>query len=962
MSQPGALLFTDVVDSTRITEAIGDAAMARHWATHDRAARDLLPAWRGREIDKSDGFFSLFEQAADAVGYALEYHRSLSRLQLPFKARAGIHVGPVTIRRNPDADVEQGAKPVEVDGLAKLIAARLMSVAQGGRTLISGDTNRALGQQAAPRCRSHGYWRLQGIAEPLEVIEVQDGDGTFAPPPDGPKGYRVAKTKDGVWSPVRDIGTNIPSEPDRFVGRDRALDDLAGLFEGGARVVSVHGMGGTGKTRLARRYGRVCIGSYPGGVWFCDLSQARSIDGVASATAQGVGVTLGSGDPVEQLTHVIAARERCLLILDNFEQVVDTAEDTVGRWLRGAKHADFLVTTRTRLGVPGERTLDLDPLPMTDACALFLDRAQAVRHDYQPDDKAISAIQQLVLMLDGLPLAIELAAARVRVMSPQSMLARMHDRFDVLKSRTTRPHRQSTLRAAFDWSWNLLPDVERAALAQLSVFRGGFTIESATEVVDVEPALDLSRSTDLLEGLVDKSFVRMVAPDRFDMLESVREYASEQLRTPGVFSGSGTRCSTLIEERHCRYFADRGPRFDAQRATTELENLVVACRRSVARDDSDSAAHTLNGAWSAIEMRGPYRFGVELAESVTTMETLSGRARVEAELISGAALHVVGRIAEALNRLTAAASGARAEGDAGLEARALKVLGEIQARSGQLAEASASFDRALTLTVASSDPSRECALRNALGQFCEARGRLREAGEHYETGLRLARAVGNRKWEGGSAGNLGQFHANQGRLKEARPLYEDAARIAHELGNRQWEANTRCNLGLLHFSEGRFDAAEAELQSALLASRETGHVQVQSVVLCNLGLVAEALGNAQGALASIEAALRLACDGGDRRAEGQFLGYLGLIRARQRDFARAFGNLTSGESLLRGVDDQISLGILLCARAQAEHLAGRTEQARLALREAESISSRFADVEADSEFGRALKEAEAFLT
>ena len=961
MSQPGALLFTDVVDSTRIHQALGDAAMAQQWLVHDRVARDLLREWRGREIDKSDGLFLLFAHAADAVGYALAYHEALSRLDPPFKARAGIHVGSVILRRNPDSDIAYGAKALEVDGLSVVVASRLMSIAGGGQTLISSAAYQALGAETPHRIQSRGHWRLKGIAEPLEVHEVENANESVVLPPDSPKAYRVAKTRDGVWAPVRDIATNVAAERDSFVGRARALQDLAALFERDARVVSVHGMGGTGKTRLARRYGRVCLGEYPGGVWFCDLSQARSVDGVAFATALGVGVTLGRGDPVEQLARVISARGRCLLILDNFEQVVDAAEETIGRWLGGSQQAHFLVTTRARLGIEGEQLLDLDPLPITEASTLFIHRAEAVQHGYRPDGEALSAIRELVRTLDGLPLAIELAAARIRVMSPATMLTRMHKRFDVLKSRTGRVPRQSTLRTAFDWSWDLLPDRERAALAQLSVFRGGFTIESTASVLEASRALDLAGATDLLEGLADNSFIRLASPDRFEVNESVREYASEQLRAPGAFCGSGPHCSEVVEERHARYFAKMGPRFDAPRAIQELENLVVACRHSIEMGDSVAAASTLNGAWTAIEMRGPYRLAIELSASVKAMADCRGQAQAETDVVRGAALLLCGKSEEASDALVSAVANARAAGEGELEARALKLIGEMHARSGHIEEAAMSFDRALELTLASPDRTRECSLRNALGQFCESRGKLREAREHYETALRLAHERGDRWWQGGSAGNLGQFHANQGRLREARPLYEEAASIARELGNRQWEANTRCNLGLLHFSQGRLEEAELELESALQASREMGHVHAQSMVLCNLGLVADASGDAPRALGLIESALRLAREGGNRQAEGQFLGYLGLIRARQRDFAMALEELSTGESLLRSVDDRLSLGILLCARAQAEHLAGDGDRALEALRAAESIASELVDVEEDSELRRALKECRVLL-
>ena len=209
MSTLRALLLTDVVDSTKLTETLGDAAMAGLWIAHDRAARDLLPAWRGREIDKTDGMLLLFESAADALGYVLAYHRALAALGLPFKARAGLHVGPVTLRMNTPDDIARGAKPVEVDGLALPVAARVMSVALGGQTLLSADARLALGV-TPQRAQSHGHWRLQGVADPVELFEVGDADAPFVAPPDAAKAYRVVRQGE-LWVPLREVKHSLPA-------------------------------------------------------------------------------------------------------------------------------------------------------------------------------------------------------------------------------------------------------------------------------------------------------------------------------------------------------------------------------------------------------------------------------------------------------------------------------------------------------------------------------------------------------------------------------------------------------------------------------------------------------------------------------------------------------------------------------------------------------------------------------
>ena len=746
----------------------------------------------------------------------------------------------------------------------------------------------------------------------------------------------------------------VPAARDSFVGRQDPLQLLARKFEDGARLVSVLGMGGTGKTRLVTRFAWTWLGDYPGGVWFCDLSQARTVDGIHSAVAQGLDVPLGKTDPVVQLAHAIAGRGKCLVILDNFEQVARHAEETLGRWLDRAPLAQFIVTTREVLGIVGEQTLALAPLPGADAAALFLRRAESARQGYAPNADDRAAIEQLVKVLDGLPLAIELAAARVRVMPPRTLLERMHERFSVLWSRAGRHDRQATLRAAFDWSWELLSEPEKSALAQLSVFRGGFTLEAAESLLDLSAHDRAPSAVDAVNWLVDKSFVRQVAEDRFDLLESVREYAAEHLQTEGRYAGSGPPARAQAEQRHGAFFAALAPQRAKKSAGIELDNRVEACRRAALRGDAAVAAKALLGAWRQVHQRGPFRVGVELARTVRGIPGIDGVLRVEADLVSGLALQLCGPIPEAMRDLSAAQVAAQALGERSLEVRALHALASLQAQAGSIAEATATFDRTLQAVQELSDMSLRCGVLNAYASFCESLGRIPEARAHYEAALLLAQRAGDRRWEGGSAGNLAQFHANQGRRAEAWPLYAQSVLIARELGDRQWEANAHCNLGLLHFAEGRMSEAQAELGAALTAARELGHARLLSVVQCNLGLVAEALGRPVAAAEHHEAALAMARELGDRRSEGQFLSYLGLLHARQGRFEPARACLDLGEALLRAASDRVSLGILLCSRAELEHRAENLPGAETVLAQAMALSAELAEFDPESEFGQAL--------
>lgn len=937
MSEVRALLLTDVVDSTKLSEKLGDRASAALWTAHDRVARDLLRAWRGREIDKTDGFLLLFSSAADATGYALAYHQAISALEVPLRARAGLHVGPVILRENSAADVALGAKSVEVEGMAKPIAARVMSLALGRQTLLTADARKAMGDTNL-RIQSHGFWRMKGVSEPMELFEAGDAASGFAAPPDGEKAYRVMRQGD-LWLPVRQIKHGLPAERDAFVGRHETMLELARRLDDGARLVSVLGIGGSGKTRLVRQFAWRSLGEFPGGAWFCDLAQARSVDGVVHAVASALDVPLGKDDPIVQLGNAIAGRGRCLILLDNFEQVSRHAEETLGRWLNRASAAQFVVTTRDVLGLPGEQTIALPPLPPSDAVTLFLRRCEAAKNDVvtTPEDK--SAIEELVRLLDGLPLAIELAAARIRVMSPKSLLAGMSERFRILASSGGRRDRQATLRATFDWSWDLLSVSEKAALAQLSVFEGGFTLESAGAVLDLSGYADAAWSTDTVQSLLNKSFIRQGIGERFDLLVSVHEYAADHLRTEGRFPGSGPAGLASAEMRHCAYFAGLGEQRAIANRLAETDNLVAACRRAVANSAAEQVVGALEGAWAALQLRGPMHAGVELASLALATPQLGIAAQARIERVGGKALEVCGRKLEGRTHFDAALALARDAGDRRCEAQVLYDLGFLNEGEGRIDEARTHFEAALVLASKIEEGAIECLAHNGLGTLSEAQGQMDRARDHFEAALVIARRLGDRRREGRTLANMGVLHLEQGQIDEGRTHYEAALAMAREVGDRQWEGNTLCNLGLLHQLEGRMPEARAELEGALALAREMGFPRLECVVLCNLGIVFESTGMLDQARSNFELALGIARDLRDQRSEGQFLGYLALVHANQGRLGEARECLDKGEHLLRAVSDRFSLGILQCSRAEAEHLAGAWEAAVAALSEAQSLAS-----------------------
>ncbi len=806
-----ALLVADVVDSTKLAEDLGDAKVAELWAAHDRVARDLLATHKGREIDKTDGFLLLFDEAKDAVAYALAYHAALKGLAL--RARAGLHVGEVVLRENSPADIARGAKPLEVEGIAKPTAARVMSVAQGGQTLLSPEARDALGDVEL-RIESHGHWRMKGISEPIELFEAGDADAPFTPPPDGAKVYRVVRQGD-LWLPVKEVKHSLPRERDAFVGREEDLHALAGLLEQGAALVCVLGIGGTGKTRLVTHFGWTWLGDWPGGVWFCDLSEARSADGIAYAVATALDVPLGK-QPVVQLGHAIAARGRCLVILDNFEQVARHAQETLGKWLDRAADAQFVVTTREVLGLRGETALALAPLEEREGVALFVARAHQAKRDFVADDPA--SIEALVTLLDGLPLAIELAAARVRLIPPKTLLARMSQRFKLLTSSGGRRDRQATLRGALDWSWDLLSEDEQASLAQVSVFEGGFTLEAAAAVLDLEELWP----EDAVQALLDKSLLRRVSDERLDLLVSVQEYAAEKLDGLGqrraAESRHGAWCAGFGGEEALSSLGVHGGVARRWALSAELGNLVAATRRAVARSDSETAAATLNAAWVLLRLRGPYVVAVDLASAALALPDLA--------LSTRAALATA--------------------------------LGQALAVSGRATEARAHFEQALETHREVGDRGAERNVLGNLGSLHWSQGRVVEARAHYEQALAIAREVGNRRSEGKALGNLGALHYSQGRMDEARAHYEQALAIHREVGNRGFEGHVLGSLGGLHHAQGRHDEARAEYVAGEALLRAVENADELGKLLCGRAQLEHAEGHAQAARAALTEAEALA--------------------------------------------------------------------------------------------------------
>jgi predicted ATPase/Flp pilus assembly protein TadD len=776
-----------------------------------------------------------------------------------------------------------------------------------------------------------------------------------------PEGVAVTVGPTETALPRRD---NLPRQRDAFVGRIAEASALRAHLER-SRLVTVTGPGGVGKTRLVLHVARTLLGEFPR-VVFCDLTEARSVDGILYAVAKGLDLALGA-DPIKQLGHAIAGRGRLLVVMDNFEQVVEHAAATVGAWIDRAPDAVFLVTSREPLRLPGESVYPLDVLslphekaPVTidgsDAVGLFVTRAQQSEPSFRVAEDNADTIAQLVRRLDGLPLAIELAAARVSSSTPARLLERLSKRFDLLAG-TARdvPSRQQSLRATLDWSWDQLAPTLQDAFAQLSVFEGGWTLEAAESVLRLDD--EASAVEDVLAELVDRGLVRIeVSPatgrPRFGMLVSVHEYAAEKRH--------GLQGSAEVEERHGAWFARFGSheaieslfvhRGVARRLGLgqELENLVAACGRAVTRNEGAFAVAVLEAAWAVLQFRGPFAVGVSLAERVLGLSSLSAREQASTGFVLGVALHHAGRVDEGRAHLDVALAVAREVGNRRVEGFAVGRLGILHHDQGRLDEGRAHLEAALVVAREVGDRRLEAIVFNSLGILYMEQGRMDETRVHYDAALAVVREVGDRRTEGIVLSNLGILHMEQGRMDEARAHYGAALAVAREVGDRRHESGVLGNLGYLDIDRGWMDEARAHYDAALAVALEVGDRRSEGVMLVNLGELHYEQGRMDEARAHLDAALAVAREVGNRRVEGFAVGRLGNLLRFLGEHGTAIQHLADALALHREVGFRYGQPYWLGALALIEADAERGDAALALAHEAVAIAAPFPVVQLKS--------------
>ncbi len=751
-------------------------------------------------------------------------------------------------------------------------------------------------------------------SKPVHLISVHGVGYRFVPPPSD-----TARFDTPAPPPART--TNLRTERSTFFGRGEELSHLGRLFTEGARLVSVLGPGGVGKTRLALAAARLALQSSDG-VWVVDLTDATDLDGVLSAMGRTLGVPLvHSADNIEILGQAMAHRGRLFVVFDNFEHVVDTAAPTIGRWLQLAPTCRFLVTSRERLRVQGEHTIELQPLDDESARELFLDRARAAGAELESANPA--EIDAILCKLDRLPLAIELAAPRARLLSLEKLRERLDHRFRVLaaKSAGDGSDRQSTLRKAIDWSWDLLDEHERAALAQCSVFVGGFSLDGAEAVIELGD--DAPWTLDVIEALRDKSLLRVSEPDdlpgevRFSMYESIRAYATERLTELDPDGTTVDRHATWVLD-HAQGLKNRlqghGGLSSFLQLAVESDNLLaIQSRRK--RSHPEQSLHATLLLQPVLRTRGPTSLHHRLLDEAIDQATAlaDDAVRAQLHLAKGRALRVRGAVDEAKQELGKALPlFARSDSVAG-ELETLAVLATLNTDQGRIDEAEAIVHAALPQAEQHGLLRLRGLLTGLLAGHRLTRGHVGDAERLCAEAIQLLTEAGDEVSMATNLSVMGLMCAEIGRVDEARTYIERAQQIHRAWGDLKGHATTLNSLASLHAREGDLAATLEHSTEALRLFREIGFRRFAGLTLLNLGATKWALGEPEVALQHFVDASETLAAAGDSVIDAMAHFYRASLLASRDDVTGATVAFDRGDELVRGLQYRQAAGVQLVA-------------------------------------------------
>jgi predicted ATPase/class 3 adenylate cyclase len=796
-------LFTDIEGSTKLWEAHPEE-MRVALARHDALMREAIVSTHGHVFKTvGDAFCAAFAMAPDAVSAALKVQTALNTEpwpeETPIKVRMALHTGTVETR-----DGDYFGPPLNR-------VARLLPIGYGGQTLLS-QTTYLLSRDSLPDAvslRDLGAHRLKDLALSELVYELQD--------PDLPCDF----------PPLKSLSThpnNLPQRLTNLIGREKEIAEIDAMLVR-TRLLTLTGSGGSGKTRLCLQTAAESLERFPDGAWFVELASLSATGLVPQTVATVLGVTEEPGKPIIQTLTEHLKHKRLLLLLDNCEHLLDACARVADTLVHQCPGVQILASSREALGIEGEQTYRVPSLSIPDrkqaqtpqtlstyeSVKLFIDRALLVRAGFQVTNQNAPALASVCCHLDGIPLAIELAAARMRSLSVEEIDGRLDHRFRLLtgRSRTALP-RHRTLRALIDWSYDLLNEREQRLLQRLSVFVGGWTLAAAEQICTGEGVED-REALDLLTSLADKSLVVVAEQNdghsRYGLLETVRQYARERL----LESGGGE----ALWERHRDYFLalaeEAAPKLDGPEQTERLRRL---------EEEHENLRAGLE--WSLVEAGSGG--GLRLCGALQRFWWTRGHLTEGREWC------------------------ARALGKAGVEertperAKALNAAGVLAYYQGDYPAARGRHEESLAIKRELGDRSGVAASLLNLGNVAHGQGDFASARALLEESLAIRRELGDRRGIAWSLNNLGNVTLDQGDFASARTLFEECLPISRELGDRGNIAISLGNLGEVTHGQGDYPAALALYKESLAIRRELGDQWGVAWSLEGLAAVVAALG------------------------------------------------------------------------------------------------------------------------
>ena len=861
------LLLTDVEASTRLWQ-VAPRAMASAVARYEELVRGVVRSRGGVTIKskgEGDATFNVFARASDALAAAADLAESFAREPWPPDAALGTRIALHT------GEVEERAG--DLYGPVVNRCARLRSIARGGQVLLSEATHALVVDEPGYRIRDLGTVTLRDLDRHERVYGLVVGDEGADPFPEGSIGP---------------VPNNLPGVLTSFVGRRKELDDLRALL-GSHRLVTLSGPGGSGKTRLALAAANELVGVFPDGGWWVELASVGSSELVAQAIASALGVREAAGRGSGAAIAGYLQDKRTLLVLDNFEHVIDAAP-LVSELLAAAAGVTVLATSREVLRLRGEREMGLEPLPVPppggatdveelagwDSVQLFVERARAAVPGFAITRDNAAAVLEIVEQLDGLPLAIELAAARLRVLPPGSLAARLGSRLRLLTGGSRDlPERQRTLRGAIEWSYDLLSEPERAFLDSLSVFSGPADLE-AVEAVCAEGTDALG----YLTSLVEKSLVRRLDTDAdgplFALLETIKEFGRERLRARGE--------AERFAERHAEHYLRLAQEAEGEiigplqihwldRLERDHDNLQEAIRWSLERGAIERAAcigAALHWFWwiRGQLSTGRHWLGRALAHR-GARPAVRGRALVAHARLSADQ----GDYDEARRDLDEALAIAAGLDDEELRAHGLSELSYIGFRRGSQ-EGEELAHQALEIFRRRGDRHGEAIGLMRLASLATRRGDYERAAVLHLEALEIRRALGDTWGTASALNNLGYDAALHGRFDEAGPYLEECLELFEKVGFKEGIANATDSLALVAAGRGDWPEAIACYERALALFREMGYLPGVCFELVHLGRTLAEAGDLERARRCLREGLELAHRIGDE--ETQAFAYEGV--------------------------------------------------------------------------------------